>query len=247
MSDLDDLVGPGIYPTTIRWNAELGCLNFSAYDTETGERDLKEIELGPSATFAMDLATRERGYAKIQTGFYDAILTAVGSPPPDRPDDPEYKAAVGCWMWNPSLNELRAETNGVYFRQALTNTWDRCRLAPQAAEGKQPVIRFTDRIEVHNKKYHKTFFAPKIEVVGWVERDRIPGWGSRPPTVLPPSPLSILPFTPMGSPAAEPLPAPDKPAVAARATKPERAKPGGVKRSDAVAEYLDDDLPDNLK
>ena len=61
MSDLSDL--HGIYPTSLRWNAESGFLAVSAFNAETGERELQQIELGQAATFVLDLATRERGYA----------------------------------------------------------------------------------------------------------------------------------------------------------------------------------------
>ena len=60
MSDLSDL--HGIFPTSLRWNAESGFLAVSAFNGETGERELQPIELGQAATFVLDLATRERGY-----------------------------------------------------------------------------------------------------------------------------------------------------------------------------------------
>ena len=93
MSDLSDL--HGVYPTSIRWNAESGFLAVSAFNAETGERELQQIELGQAATFVLDLATRERGYGLIKTGIYDMRLTPVGSPPPPWPEDEEYKPALG--------------------------------------------------------------------------------------------------------------------------------------------------------
>ena len=44
MGDLSDLLG--IYPTSIRWNAETGFLAISVFNSESGERELQEIELG---------------------------------------------------------------------------------------------------------------------------------------------------------------------------------------------------------
>jgi hypothetical protein len=67
MSDLSGL--RGVYPNALRWNAESGFLAVSAYNSESGERELQEIELGKPATFAMDLVTRERGYGQIKTGI----------------------------------------------------------------------------------------------------------------------------------------------------------------------------------
>ena len=108
MSDLSDL--HGIYPTSLRWNAESGFLTVSAFNGETGERELQPIELGQAATFVLDLATRERGYGLIKSGVYDMKLTAVSSPPPPWPENEEYKPALGCWMWNPTVGEVRLAT-----------------------------------------------------------------------------------------------------------------------------------------
>jgi hypothetical protein len=69
MSDLSDL--EGIFPNSLRWNAEDGRLAISAYDAEAGERGLQEIDLGPDATFVMDMGTRTRGYGLIKTGIFE--------------------------------------------------------------------------------------------------------------------------------------------------------------------------------
>jgi hypothetical protein len=78
MSDISDL--HGVYPTSLRWNAEIGILAFSVFNAETGERELREIELGQPATFALDLATRERGYGLIKTGVYNNDADAGRQP-----------------------------------------------------------------------------------------------------------------------------------------------------------------------
>ena len=101
MSDIGDLVG--VYPAPLRWNAEQGLLGITPYDPNIGGRQFIEIELGSSAAkFVLDYATRERGYGKIQVGFYDMRLTPVGSRPP-WPGDADYKPAIGMWLWNPAL------------------------------------------------------------------------------------------------------------------------------------------------
>ena len=117
MSDLSGL--HGVYPTSLRWNAEAGFLGVSDFNPESGERELRGIELGQPATFAMDLATRERGYGLIRAGVYDMRLTPVGSPAPTWPGDEEFKPALGCWLWAPAHGELRFETNGAIARQAM--------------------------------------------------------------------------------------------------------------------------------
>ena len=227
MSDISDL--HGIYPTSLRWNAETGVLGISVFNAETGERELQQIELGHPATFVLDLATRERGYGLIKTGIYDMRLTPVGSPPPPWPGDEEYKPALGCWAWNPTFGELRLETNARIFRDAVTSVWDKARFEPQAAEGLQPVICFADRVPVLVKAVNKTFSGPVIKVIGWVERDKVPGWAARTPTVSPPEAPPILP-------------APAAPAPAARgAKKPAKAKKAAAKSG--PDDPLDDEIP----
>ena len=61
MSDLSDL--HGIFPTSVRWNAEQGFLSAAIYDPTTGGRELQPFEFGQESTFAMDLATRMRHIA----------------------------------------------------------------------------------------------------------------------------------------------------------------------------------------
>jgi hypothetical protein len=235
MSDLSDL--RGIYPTSLRWNAETGFLAISVFNAETGERELQEIELGPLATFALDLATRERGYGLIKIGLYDMQLTPVGSPPPPWPEDEEYKPALGCWMWGPKFGELRLETNATIFRQAVTNVWDRARLEPQAADGLQPVVRFSDRIRIQFKSIGKSFFGPVIKTIGWIERDKVPGWREREPSVPPPAALPVLPA---------PSAAPTTPAApSAPAKEPAKASQDKAKRlaTNPPDDPLDDEIP----
>jgi hypothetical protein len=233
MSDLSGL--HGIYPTSIRWNAENGILGVSIYSAETGERELQPIELGKPATFAMDMATRERGYGQIKVGFYDMQLTPVGSPVPPWPGE-EYKAALGCWLWNPIFGELRLETCSTLFRTAVEDTWRRARSEPQAVEGQQPVICFTDRVEVPITQLKKTFWAPTIRIVGWADRDKIPGWKDRPPTVAPPAAAPILgPST--AAPAAIEKPSEEP----TKARRHKAAKPKGGQAG------LNDDLPPGMQ
>jgi hypothetical protein len=224
MSDLSDL--HGIYPTSLRWNAESGFLAVSAYNAETGERELQQIELGQPATFVLDLATRERGYGLIKSGVCDMKLSPVGSPPPPWPEGEEYKPALGCWLWNPAVGEVRLETNAAILRQAVTSVWDQCRFRPEAAEGLQPVVRFADRVPIQVKSVHKTFFGPVIQVVGWVERNKIPGWAAREPTVLPPAALPILAAPSAPAPAAPVAPAKESAKARHHKAKRHAAKQG---------------------
>jgi hypothetical protein len=200
MSDLDGL--EGVFPNSLRWNANDGGLSVSTF---AGERELQDVPLGQKATFVLDLATRERGYGLIKAGVFDMQLTPVGLPTPPRPGDKEYKPAVGMWCWCPQHGELRIETNATLFRQVLSRLWDECRSRPEAVAGLQPVIRFVDRVSVLVKSVGESFFKPVITIVGWVPRNEVPGWAAREPTVPPPAALPVLPAATTSEPPAPPL------------------------------------------
>jgi hypothetical protein len=217
MSDLSDL--HGIFTDSLRWNAETGVLGVGVFNPETGDREVREIPLGNVATFVVDLATRERGYGLIKVGVYDMKLTPVGSPPPPRPDDEEFRPALGCWVWNPALGELRLEVCSAIFRTVVANVWDQAKFAPEAIRGLQPVVRFAS-VDVPVKSVNKTFFGPVVQIVGWFERNDVPGWKERTPTVPPPKAPPLL--------AASSTPAPVVMAPSRAKLKPPRgaAKPG---------------------
>jgi hypothetical protein len=231
MSDLDGL--HGVFPPSLRWNAEGGFLGASVYNAETGERDLKEIELGKPATFALDLATRERGYGLIRAAVYDMRLSPVGAKPPAWPDDDEFKPALGCWVWSPMHGELRVETNAQLFRTAVAAVWDKAKGAPEAAAGLTPVVCFTDRVQVTIKSVGKSFYTPVIEIIGWVSRDKIPGWSER--AVPLPKPPEALPTAPAIEQA-------EKPAKVKKTAKV-KAKPADSDPSDNIDDILGDSIP----
>jgi hypothetical protein len=117
------------------------------------------------------------------------------------------------------------------FREAVTSIWDAAKSEPQAAAAEQqPVVRFTGRVSVPIKALKKSFYRPVIEIVGSVERNKVPGWAARTPTVSPPAAPPILPVPSAPAPA---TPAVKKPAKAKRAA----AKPSP---SDPIADPNDD-------
>jgi hypothetical protein len=228
--DLSDL--HGAIPRPLRWGAEVGVLGVGKFDPETGERTVEEIELGSSmAKFVMDLATRQRGYGLIRVGLCDMRLTAVGTPPPLWPNDDDYKSAIGCWLWNPPLGEVRLETNASLFRQAVSNTWDHCRAFKEAAEGLVPVVHFVDRREVLIRQIGKMFWQPVIRVISWVPRDKVPPFALREPTVKPPAALDSQ----VRHALLEHL----------QREEPSKGKGKAPLKRGAHNEYLDDKLPDD--
>jgi hypothetical protein len=211
------------------------------FDAATGERDIEEIELDTAAAkFVMDLATRERGYGLIRTGLYDMRLTPIGSPAPEWPGDPDFKPAIGCWVWNPPLGELRLETNAAILRTAVSGVWDQCRRFKEAAAGLQPVIHFAGRREHVVRSVGKTFWAPVITIAGWVSRDKVPAFAAREPTVKPPLALDSQVRHALLEHLRPPEPGKGKPGGKARPAG--KDKPGSPKRS-ALEDLLNDEIP----
>jgi hypothetical protein len=217
MSDLSDL--HKIYPPAFRWITDQGFPAVSKYNPETGERGLQEIGFGQPSRLVVDLLTRERGYVKIKPGVFEELLTSVGSPPPPWPNDEDFKPAIACWVYGPQFGEMRFVTNTRIVRDPIDDVIRSAWSEPQAAEGQQPVIQFVDRVPVLIKSLKKTFYAPVIERIGWVERNQVPGWADRPPTVPLPKPLPFL-----GSSVSAPMQiSAQKPATAAPTKEPAKA------------------------
>src|SRR5262249_29928235 len=245
MTDISDL--HGIYPSPLRWNAEAGVLGRGVFDEATGEHTIEMIELGSGeAEFVLDLATRERGYGLIRAGVYDMRLSPVGVAAPEWPGD-EFKPAIGCWLWNSLLGEVRLESNQSTLVRVVSAVWDRCRTFKEAATGLQPAIHFVDRVEHHYKSIGKSFWAPVINVIGWVERGEVPALAVRAPTVKPPLPLdSQVRFALLENhKASREDRAPLQKQLAKRLPKTAGQQKAAAKPS-TTGDFIDDNLPFNL-
>jgi hypothetical protein len=186
MSDLSDL--EGVFGSSIRWNSEGGELSADVLN-KVLEREPHLIELGSqSATFVADMSTRERGYGMVAVGVFDFVMTPVGSPPPERPS-PEHKPALGFYLWNPVIGEVKMITCSAYLRMTIDAFWDRYRTFKEASQGLLPVICFADRREIRDKKYGSVYYMPVIHIIGWVKRSQVPCFAQREPTV--PMPVAL--------------------------------------------------------
>jgi hypothetical protein len=241
MSDISDL--QGVIPTSIRWGAMEGDLSYTSIDLTTGERVRVPIELGsPQARFVLDWHTRERGYADIRVGYYHAVLSAVGAPPPEWPGEP-YKPAIGCWLFSPIFGECRLETNQVTFLTPITALWDKVKSTEDIADGMSPVFSFIDRFPLTYPT--GTFQGPVLDLLGFYPRDRVPCFARRKITVgvqaaaLDDRAFVALPPAPPATSKApqQPRPSPRPPKTA------ESLKPDLDRWIDGAGEF-DDDVPE---
>jgi hypothetical protein len=241
---MTDLAGmPGAHAPHIRWAAENGVVGIAVYDAVLGDRSIEPIALGSrEAKFAIDLMTRQKGYGLIATGAYDFKMVSVDEPWPASPGD-KYKPSYGLWGWSPAFGEVRLESNGALYRDALVGIVDLALKCDEAHAGKCPVIWFTDRRERTFKiSGSKIYWAPIIVLAGWHPREQNP-LGARPPTnriTGPAANAAQLPHEPSAT----------ESNLKAHLAQPVRlTRPGGqpaTRRTDSPPPTKDDDLDDNI-
>jgi hypothetical protein len=237
MSDLSDL--QGVYGPSLRWNSEAGELVIMTTN-EMFEREPRMLELGTQqARFVADMATRERGYGKVAVGLYEMVMTPVGSPPPPIPSDPEFKPALGLFLWSPVFGEVRLETCAAILRQTIDGFWTRYRSFAEASKGLQPIVDFLGRREILVKKRGTSYWTPDINIAGWIDRDKIAPFRLREPTVKPPTPIdSQIPFAPRPG-----LADLQKRTRQQLKSKPKSSAPQKPSTKDTLADLLDDEIP----
>jgi hypothetical protein len=192
--------------------------------------------------------TRQRGFIRYRPGDRDARLSPVGGPVPECPS-PEHKPAVACWLWNPLYGELWWEASGTTVRDALVAFWTQCETFAEARAGKQPVIHVAGRAQRSYPEFGTSYWAPILKLLGWVDRDLVPAFAQRAPTVVPPKQLPDHVRSLLEGPVAQPaLKKVGGTIVGAAHTRVKRIAAEVIKpKPDGLEEYLDDSLPDHLR
>jgi hypothetical protein len=104
---------------------------------------------------------------------------------------------------------VRLETNQTTLFNVMRAFWKRCLKAQEARDGLQPVIAFVGRRQQPYPGVGHTAWAPVIELIGWVPRDKVPPIALREPTVKPPATLdSQVKFALLEAQRADPEPEP---------------------------------------
>jgi hypothetical protein len=203
MTDLDVLDHKSIRHPTFRLNAVTGEQYISAVVGLT--RLNTPIE--PGFEFIADMLTRKIGYGRTGEHLFEFNLEHVGSPPPLTPDDDEFKPAVS-WVWATPSGLIEHTTNGAIARGTVVAMWEDYKRAPEAAVGMMPVIRLGQPVEVGASG--RTFYAPKVQTVGWVHRDDVAAFRDRPAMCplpsLAPEKLTYTPVRPQLAPSARRAP-----------------------------------------
>jgi hypothetical protein len=200
----------------------------------------------------MDMRTRMSGKGRIAVGTYKMFLVPEGEEVPPLPADEvpyadEYKAAIGVNLWGPEFGLGRLESTSFYVRAAIRRVWREYENSEAGAQGQIPVIRFTGSHQVNPKRYpNKTYYAPEILVVGWLDRAKIASFAAQEPTV--PLPTLTQNDSQLAAVMRAKLEAPPRPRREDLLPKPGKGQPksSGGGSSKSLKDDLDDSLPEDL-
>ena len=192
------------------------------YDSRAGRfsRDNADITQNVSAVF--DLAQVDIGWIKFASMQAPSfVLVRAGQQAPDRPS-PEHKRGMrlNCVLARSVGGDMRefASAAGCVI-DAIDALHDTYSAAPEAAEGKLPIVTLTGSSPVKSNTPTggtTTNYRPNLVITGWVDR----------PEALP---LNDGPAAPAAQPAAQAAPA------AAQAAPANHVPPPGAKPAAAAA------------
>lgn len=200
----------------IRYDARAGRMFRADRTADAGGQwttDLVDITQ-PPPSFIMDLAAIEVGWVHYAPTGPDFRMVRIGQPLPPQPTK-EHRQAFRVKVHAPKL--LGGTREFVSAAKAVINAMDALHVAfeaaPERASGMVPVVQMTGTAPVTTKgpSGTSTNYAPRFEIIKWVER----------PGDLPEA----------GTPAPPPPPAPAPPAAAA----PHRHVPPPPPRNPAPA------------
>lgn len=156
------------------------------YDARSGRMSLSDRVQGPNGwesqetditrqqpAFACDFGSIEVGWIAFGKPPIFAVAP-LGQPMPKRPEGPDLKQGFRVKVAGKALGGVRewATTSKavVAVIDALHTSFE---AAPEAAEGKIPVVRFVDTtpIKTQTPQGTTTNYAPVFEIVQWVERN----------------------------------------------------------------------------
>ena len=160
---------------------------------EDGSYGDDESEPFKVVSFLADFGSLEVGYIKL-TSPPSFLVVPMGHPIPQQPEematgkpgDKPKKAFAPGFRLKVCSPKTFGDNEAYYFSGTAKNVMGpmddlhmRYKAAPEAAEGKVPVISVTKTIknEIKTPKGTNTFYAPAFEIVGW--SDRVEAFGER--------------------------------------------------------------------
>jgi hypothetical protein len=194
----------GSFKVFCKYNAKAG-----RWYTKEDKQDGQEYEV-TNMTAVFDLENVRTGWFLFASGVapaktYDPSLISAAAKPGDG-----FKRGFELDIFSEkNLGGVRefSSTAGVVI-DAINPLYDAYTAAPEAAQGKLPVVKCVGVTPVTNK--HGTNYQPRFEIVSWVDRPAalMGDTPKAPPAAAPVTPAAPAPTAHVPPPAAKPAPAP---------------------------------------
>lgn len=124
-------------------------------------------------TFAMDMGRLEVGWIAFGKPPIFAVAP-LGQPMPKRPEGPDAKQGFRVQIAGKVLKGVREwATTAKCVISVIDELHTAYEAAPEAAEGKIPVVKFVDTkaVKTQTPQGQTVNYAPVLEIVAWVERN----------------------------------------------------------------------------
>lgn len=156
------------------------------YDARSGRMMIVDRVQGPNGWESQETdITRQQptfcvDFGSIETGWIafgkppSFVLAPLGQGMPKRPEGADFKQGFRCKIAGKALGGVREFAS---VSKAVISAIDRLHslfeAAPEAAEGKLPLVRFSDTepVKTQTPQGTTTNYAPVFEIVGWVDRN----------------------------------------------------------------------------
>lgn len=156
------------------------------YDARSGRMSLSDRVQGANGWESVDTdITREQPIFCMDFGSIEVGWIAFGKPPtfavaplgqpmPKRPEGPDFKQGFRVKVAGKSMKGVREwSTTANAVKGAVEEIHTAFEAAPEAAEGKLPLVQFSDTkpIKTPTPGGSTTNYAPVLQIVGWVDRN----------------------------------------------------------------------------
>ena len=188
----------GSFLPLVKYDARSGRMSLS--DRVQGVNGWESVDTDitrDQPTFAIDFGSIEVGWIAFGKPPVFAVAP-LGQPMPKRPEGPDFKQGFRVKVAGKALKGVREwSTTANAVKGALEEVHTAFEAAPEAAEGKLPLVQFADTtpIKTQTPQGTTTNYAPVLKIVGWVERN---GDMLGPRTVPPPAARQAAPAHPAG-------------------------------------------------
>jgi hypothetical protein len=163
----------------VKYDANAGRMFRCDYNPATREKTQVDITT-PPPKFAIDFGSLEVGYGHFSANGPDFRLAPEGQQVPAQPLDKDdkgrfkYRAMFRVKLFGKVLGGLREWSSASNSAlEAVEDLYSKFRAAPEATQGKIPIVELTKTLPVTFGKgqRQRTIYAPCFVIAGWTDRN----------------------------------------------------------------------------